>query len=99
MIRLQGHFLPSGKSGLKVIVLREKSYRAVRQARPVLRKAILAMPAVTVHYDRQRDGEESAILCPVEGCDGQLVEKSGRFGSFLGCSNFPRCRHSRNTGN
>ena len=23
-------------------------------------------------------------------------EKSGRFGSFLGCSNFPRCRHSRN---
>lgn len=27
-------------------------------ARPVSRKAILAMPTVTVHYDRQRDGED-----------------------------------------
>lgn len=42
------------------------------------------------------DVPEAAMLCPMEGCDGQLVEKSGRFGSFLGCSNFPRCRHSRN---
>lgn len=33
--------------------------------------------------------------CRTDGCDGTLVERSGRFGTFLGCSNFPRCRHSQ----
>ncbi|MGT2467675.1 topoisomerase DNA-binding C4 zinc finger domain-containing protein (plasmid) [Mesorhizobium atlanticum] len=29
--------------------------------------------------------------CPTEGCRGHLVRKSGRFGDFLGCSEYPRC--------
>lgn len=32
--------------------------------------------------------------CPFEGCGGQLVERKGARGLFLGCSNFPRCRFS-----
>jgi ssDNA-binding Zn-finger/Zn-ribbon topoisomerase 1 len=24
-----------------------------------------------------------------------LIQRSGRFGDFMGCSNFPRCRYSR----
>lgn len=37
----------------------------------------------------------AAICCPKQGCNGNLVERSGRFGGFLGCSNFPKCRYSR----
>ena len=32
-------------------------------------------------------------VCP--DCGGQLKEKSGKFGSFIGCSNYPRCRYTR----
>ncbi len=34
-------------------------------------------------------------LCPEPGCGGILKEKNGRYGSFLGCSNYPRCRYTR----
>lgn len=33
--------------------------------------------------------------CLADGCDGRLVERSGKRGPFMGCSNFPRCRFSR----
>jgi DNA topoisomerase-1 len=31
--------------------------------------------------------------CPE--CGGQLVEKHGRYGLFIACSNFPECRYTR----
>lgn len=34
--------------------------------------------------------------CPADRCGGQLVVRNGRYGDFVGCSNFPRCRYSRN---
>jgi len=34
--------------------------------------------------------------CPQPGCDGHLVERNGRFGNFLGCTNYPRCRYTEN---
>ena len=34
-------------------------------------------------------------LCPEPGCDGVLKEKSGKYGPFIGCSNYPRCRYTR----
>lgn len=34
--------------------------------------------------------------CPRPGCNGQLVKRNGRYGPFLGCSNYPRCRESQN---
>jgi endonuclease YncB( thermonuclease family) len=36
-----------------------------------------------------------AAACP-KGCGGTLVVREGRFGPFMGCSNFPQCRHSSN---
>jgi endonuclease YncB( thermonuclease family) len=33
--------------------------------------------------------------CEAPGCHGHLIERQGRFGKFLGCSTFPRCRYSR----
>ena len=32
-------------------------------------------------------------VCP--DCGGKLVEKNGRNGRFIGCSNFPKCRYTR----
>ena len=32
--------------------------------------------------------------CPK--CGGSLVERRGKYGSFLGCSNYPRCRFTHN---
>lgn len=28
-------------------------------------------------------------------CGGTLREKQGQFGSFIGCSNYPKCHHTR----
>ena len=33
-------------------------------------------------------------ICP--RCGGQLVLRKGKFGSFYGCSNFPKCKFTRN---
>lgn len=30
-------------------------------------------------------------ICP--RCGGQLVDRKGKYGSFLGCSNYPKCRY------
>ena len=35
--------------------------------------------------------------CPNQCCDGHLVQRSGKFGKFTGCSKFPTCRHSQST--
>ena len=31
--------------------------------------------------------------CPM--CGGQLVERKGKYGSFIGCSNYPKCRYTK----
>lgn len=33
--------------------------------------------------------------CPTPGCGGTLRIRSGRFGSFVGCSAYPRCTYTR----
>ena len=33
-------------------------------------------------------------VCPK--CGGELMKRSGKFGSFFGCGNFPNCRYTRN---
>jgi ssDNA-binding Zn-finger/Zn-ribbon topoisomerase 1 len=35
---------------------------------------------------------EAKGVCPK--CGGKLVEKKGKFGRFLACSNYPECRHT-----
>lgn len=40
---------------------------------------------VPVRYD--------ASICPE--CGGKLREKSGQYGKFIGCSNYPMCRYTR----
>lgn len=33
--------------------------------------------------------------CP--DCDGNLIIRNGKYGEFYGCSNFPRCKYTRDT--
>ena len=44
----------------------------------------------------QVDNEEKKeeLFCPK--CNAKLVIRRGRFGKFYGCSNFPKCRYTRN---
>ena len=32
-------------------------------------------------------------VCP--RCGGELMRRKGRYGEFMGCSNYPRCRYTR----
>jgi DNA topoisomerase I len=45
----------------------------------------------------QEDLDELCPLCPSEGREpGQLQVKLGRYGKFIGCTNYPECRYIRN---
>lgn len=35
-------------------------------------------------------------ICPK--CGGNMVHKKGKYGEFLGCSNYPKCRYTQNIG-
>jgi hypothetical protein len=43
----------------------------------------------------QRRSQSDGQPCPRSGCNGRLVQRSGRYGPFLGCTNYPRCRETR----
>lgn len=32
-------------------------------------------------------------VCPC--CGGELVRRSGRYGEFMGCANYPRCKYTK----
>lgn len=36
---------------------------------------------------------EGAEMCPK--CGGELVERTGKYGEFIGCSNYPKCRFTK----
>ncbi len=45
----------------------------------------------------EEDLDETCPLCPAEGREpGKLQVKLGRFGKFIGCTNYPECRYIRN---
>jgi DNA topoisomerase I len=54
---------------------------------PQLRNAEATMEKVTL------EPEKIGEACPT--CGGDLVLKQGRFGRFIGCSNYPACRYTR----
>lgn len=39
------------------------------------------------------DTASNLIICPK--CGSVMVERSGKYGDFLGCSSFPNCRHTQ----
>ena len=47
------------------------------------------------HIDEinQKKDAVRAGICP--RCGGELVRRNGKYGEFIGCSNFPRCRYTQ----
>ena len=43
---------------------------------------------------RQTQAELREGICP--RCGGKLVEREGKYGKFFGCSNYPKCRYTKN---
>jgi hypothetical protein len=39
---------------------------------------------------KEVDGKIASGICP--RCGGTLMERSGKYGPFLGCSNYPNCK-------
>jgi DNA topoisomerase-1 len=58
-----------------------QKYRVCTSAECSYREPITKPPTAT------------GVPCPQAGCDGELVERRGRWGKFFGCSNYPRCRY------
>ncbi len=36
---------------------------------------------------------ENNMICPK--CKGRLVERTGKYGKFIGCSNYPKCKYTK----
>ena len=49
-----------------------------------------------VHIDNIRNNiiDKEQNKCPK--CGGQLVERVGKYGNFIGCSNYPKCKYTSN---
>ncbi len=41
--------------------------------------------------DKTKEDFETNDVCP--RCGGALVKRSGKYGTFMGCSNYPKCRY------
>jgi hypothetical protein len=39
-----------------------------------------------------KDMKTKALLCPK--CEGKLVKRTGQYGEFYGCSNYPQCKYT-----
>ena len=37
--------------------------------------------------------KDGYIMCPK--CGGKLVERNGKYGKFIGCSNYPKCKYTK----
>jgi micrococcal nuclease len=46
------------------------------------------------NYTSQK-ATKSLLNCPSEGCSGQMKPRTGKRGKFLGCTNFPKCKHTQ----
>lgn len=45
-------------------------------------------------HNQNNSGENNSVdVCPK--CGGRLVERSGQFGKFIGCSNYPKCHFTK----
>ena len=46
---------------------------------------------VKIDYKEARKSESGFVKCPVCG-KGELIERIGKYGKFIGCSNYPECK-------
>ncbi len=55
----------------------------------------LACPSYPDCKFTKKVNKETGVSCPIEGCDGKVVERRSKKGRvFYGCSNYPECNFS-----
>lgn len=47
-------------------------------------------------YEKLAELQKEVVLELCPRCGGELRRRNGKFGAFFGCSNYPRCRYTRN---
>jgi DNA topoisomerase-1 len=63
---------------------------------PAVEKARAAMPKVTVDWNAASvaaTGGSGATEDRCPKCGAKLISRKGKFGPFVGCANFPKCRY------
>lgn len=55
---------------------------------------IICSAAENYSQSYKKTMDDTSLVCPQ--CKGKLVIRYGKFGKFFGCSNFPKCRYTRN---
>ena len=48
---------------------------------------------------KKKDITEEASTEICDKCGGKMVIRMGRFGKFMACSNFPKCKNTKNLSN
>ena len=57
-------------------------------------KALRKQHVKDIHIKIKNDNDlENNMICPK--CGSELVERNGKYGKFIGCSNYPRCKYIR----
>lgn len=72
---------------------RKLSFEQIHQMADVLQKVNITSETMREQHvtDIQKRGEQVENgICP--SCGGSLVERTGQYGVFLGCSGYPRCK-------
>lgn len=102
-----GAFVPGQ---VYVALSRCRSLTDISLARPIRESEVMCDPRIKRFYyalagnptTEQSPAEVIKPIAPVSSsgrcpsCGGALRERSGKYGPFLGCVNYPRCRYTRN---
>ena len=46
---------------------------------------------------RKNMEKKQEMICPK--CGEKLIERTGKYGKFIGCSNYPKCKYTTNIKN
>lgn len=81
-------------TGLKAKLNQGSPVLTITQMQTAYNSLLASKTTVTkqkhVHKIKRRQQNLSRGICP--RCGGKLVDRKGRYGAFIGCSNYPRCK-------
>ncbi len=60
---------------------------------PTLTRARAEMPVVRVDVNANSQSQADPIDGKCPECGGALINRQGRYGSFVGCANYPKCKY------
>lgn len=84
----KGYFITTNKFTLQAEKFAEDKPIELIDSNRLLKYIRLAGP----EQKDEREKKKEAKKCPK--CGGNLIERSGKYGKFLGCSNYPRCKYT-----